>query len=355
MKHFLFLTALLRDVPPSMIQEKKMMIGNNTPVTFTSKIKFVSEDEFKSRTAEEARNYTNRLYIGPPWDEAIAGPKGLTEDIYGCNAGGLTNTVSKDAVLFHFKPAAAKYPTERFQDKISTALGQLGQYTQSLGALIIGGKTAASGDMNYENSQTLSKKLEQFCHDVKASVTKFWGQKTAGGHTNIFYSGDEDTWYVNYKRDDYDHKAIQTPDDIKKAYYTIEVSDNDDVFIDDRPVDKFDLKQGFKKIDGGYELDLNPPGPHYQPQYDYSDPKFKERSKVNLFTADFGRDPTTLWIEPKRESQVLQVLEKLNEIKEAPLFSQIEKVQYQGKECIEGFKAINKNPDGTIVFEREIL
>ena len=329
-----------------------MLANQLSLLTFTSKIKFVSDEEFHHRTVNQPRNWSNRLYIGDPWDDAVAGPHGLTEDIYGCNAGGLTNTISRDGVVFHFKPAAAKYTEEQFQNKILNALKDLGQYTNRLGGLIIGGKTAASGDMNHSNSQLLSEKLEVLFNQLSASITKFWGQKTPGAHTNIFYSGEEDTWYINYQDDNkrYNSHQIQTPEDIKDAYFNIEVSDYDQVYIDENEIDKFELKPEFKKIDGGYELDLLPRNPFYQPQYDYSDQSWKERSKVKLYLANYGQDPKTLWVETQNQANIPQVIERINDIKEAGLFNQIEKVQYKGLEAVEGFEPFEPLGD-KIVFE----
>ncbi|MEW5822652.1 MAG: hypothetical protein AB1782_20835 [Cyanobacteriota bacterium] len=333
-----------------------MNINQFQPLSFTSKIKFVSDDEFRARTASEPRDWSNKLFIGAPWDDAIAGPRALTEDIYGCNAGGLTNTASKDLVLFHFKPAAADYPENRFQDKIFNALGQLGQYTERLGGLIIGGKTAGSGDLNYSASLKLSQKLESLFDHLKASVTKFWGQTTSGGNTNVFYSGQEDTWYVNYKdkNKSYDSNQIRTPEDIKKAYFDIAVSDNDQVFIGEQQVHKFDLKPEFKKIEGGYELDLAPRNPFYQPQYDYSDSSWKDKNKVKLFTANFGQDPSTLWVETQNISLIEKVVEKIDEIKQAPQFNSIQKIQYAGDKPIFGFTPLG-DPSNTIqIFEMNL-
>lgn len=333
-----------------------MNVTNSFPVAFASKIKFVSDQEFKDRTAHHTRHWNNKQYIADPWDDVAIGSEALTDNIFGCNAGGLTNTVSKDVVMFHYKPLAVTYPKERFQDKIYNALGQMGQYTEKLGGLIIGGKTAGSGDNNYENSKTLSEKLEELMHNVKASITKFWGQKVSGGHTNLFYSGAEDTWYVNYTEGAsyYHTNSIQTPDDIKRAYFGIEVSDNDQVFIGEQQVDKFDLIQGYTRVDGGYELDLKPQNPAYQPQYDYSDQKWKDRTKVNLFLANYGQDPRTLWVEQKADTQIQEVLHRIEEIKKAPLFRDVQKLQYAGQLQLPGFREISDSPDGKKVFEKSL-
>jgi hypothetical protein len=326
-----------------------MKINQLSPLSFTSKIKFVSDEEFKNRTAGESRDWSNRLYIGDPWDDVVVGSHALTEDIYGCNAGGLSNTISKDVVMFHFKPAAVKYSQDRFQDKIRNALSQMGQYTDKLGGLIIGGKIAASGDFNYENSKTLSQKLEELFGSVKASVTKFWGQTRSDAYTNIFYSGEEDVWYVNHK-----NGPIHSADDIKNAYFTIEVADQDEVYIGEQKIDKFDLKRGYRRISGGYELDLQPPNEYYQSQYDYTDPSLKERTKVKLFLGDFGQDPLTLWVEPKTESQMVMVLERMDEIKQAPLFRNVQQIQYDGQMPVEGFEEIAEGSNGKKVFEHKL-
>lgn len=324
-----------------------------SPISFSSRIKFVSDEEFRNRTAGEARDYSNKCYIGAPWDEAIAGPVGLTEDIYGCNAGGLTNTVSKDAVTFHFKPIAATYSRAQFQDKIYQALSRLGGYTDRLGGLIIGGKSGRSGDCNISNSLKLSEKLENLFNDVKASVTKFWGQQSSGGKTNIFYSGNEDTWYVNYqdKNKDSDPNQIRTPQDIKDAYFDIEVSDNDQVFIGETYVDKFELKPQFKRIDNGYEMDMCFRNPLSQPQYQMYGDDYADRNKIQLYVGDYGRDRSTMWVEAKNINLIEQMLKSVDEIKESSMFSEVSKIHYAGETALQGFKPIAQLSEGKKVFE----
>lgn len=331
-----------------------MINSNYSNISFTSKIRFVSNSDFENITSNQSTDCGSPTYIGHPWDQVKTGKTGLTEDAYGCNAGGLTNTTSREVSLFHFKPASANNFETAVKEKINQGLSQMQAYTEKLGALIVGGKISGSGDLNYVSSEKLSKQLEDLFKTFHAEISKFCGQTTSEGHTNVFYSGHEDTWYVNYQANSYTEQAINTPEDLKAAYYNISVSDNDQVFIGEQPVEKFDLKHGFKRIPGGYELDLAPRNPFYQPQYDYGYSTRNNNQKVKLYLADYGKDRSTLWIDSSDPKLIAQVPAKLAEIKECPLFKNITQIQCASNEAVQGFESTKVKLDGKTVYEVKV-
>lgn len=217
----------------------------NHSISFTSKIKFISDDEFANVVADQPKSRSNPNYIGDPWDKTICSKKGFTDDAAGCIAGGLTNNISKDVVMFHYKPYNQKENLfEKIKNKIFENLGKMGAYTEKLGGLIIGGKIAASGDYNHKESMSLSEKFKQLFKDVNADFSVFVGQKSPWGITNACYWGDEDTWFINYRDNSTygEKRSIKTPEDIKNAYFYREISDNDQVFIGNEEINKEDLK-----------------------------------------------------------------------------------------------------------------
>ena len=63
---------------------------------------------------------------------------------------------------------------------------------------------------------------------------------------------------------------------------------------------------------------------------------------------------TTLWVEAKNEEEVLQVLDIIDEIKEAPLFRNIQKIQYLGTKALADFSQKSEGCNDKQIFEKKI-
>jgi hypothetical protein len=207
-------------------------------IAFTSNINFVSNEEFQKVTSYISRTYDNPSNIGKPWDQVKTAGEGLTEDAQRCIAGGLTNTNSKDVAFFHFLPRAS-YKLYSVKDQIKGGLNKMGKYTERLGGLIVGGRVSGgqrTGIICSNESEALADGIRDLYKNVKASVSEFTGHKENSGRTNIFYRGNDDSWFINYSNGS--NNSINSVDDIKRAYKTTHVTEQDNIFINGQQVDK---------------------------------------------------------------------------------------------------------------------
>ena len=140
---------------------------NLSKLSFTSNIRFVSNNEFNDITKQQERSHSNPGYIGSPWNRVIEGQEGLTDSIQACVAGGLKDSKSNDAVFFHLVPTpnCSGDFDNRFAPDIKD---KIKKFTGKITGLLIGGKTAGSGSFSSQFSQILDSKLENFYKDVNA-------------------------------------------------------------------------------------------------------------------------------------------------------------------------------------------
>lgn len=345
-----------------------MKLPPNDGIAFASRIKFVSHEHFQSRTASEVRDWTNPDYIGEPHNQAIVGTKGLTEDIFCCNAGGITNYNNRKVALFHFKPNAANNFHSTAKPMFLNAVEKLGEAKTRMSGFIIGGKSKAVAGQQSNNGQKLSDKImDLFKKELKIPFTAFLRQKTIEGNTNVFYSSAEDTWYVDalannkgpalglrFFINDPENKTsqIETAQDIKSTFEFIKIADTDEVFIEERKVDKLSLYPGFTRIDGGYlfEYDLEV-STHESTPFTLirTNPK-----STNLSLGEKGSDKSILWVDTEDKEAVESVLENIDRIKQSILFTEIEKVQYAGTQKLPGFHKTRQKSGKLDVYEKQL-
>lgn len=313
---------------------------NRSGLSFTSNIRFVSNNEFNEVTKYQERSDANKSYIGRPWGRVIKSQEGLTDSIQGCVGGGIKGLNGEDAVFFHIvsAPSYSEDVDEKFAPDILNKIKGLGE---KLNGLLIGGQTAKSGSFSSGFSQGLSSKLEDLYTDIKVSFSKFIGQGTRGANTNLYYSGSEDTWYVNYKDSEkpYDANMITNQEDIKEAYFDIDIAHNDHVYIgldSYKEVDKLDLAHEFKRIDGGYELDYSYRSPYEQAEYGYTSPVDNSK-KVGIYLGDYGHDRGVLWVNSAKQQDIEAVMNRISTIKLGSMFKDIQSVRY-----FDGQKIIKK-------------
>lgn len=334
----------------------------NTLIPFSSKINFVDRRTFEQKTSHISRvqnaetayqpnpNEDSR-FIGGPYNTAKTSYEGLTEFIHGCNAGGLVNRDAGQVTFFHLKPAVSDCFDSEGKNKILEKLARMSVFTPRLSGLIIGGKAIVSTDPLAKKSIALTEKLKTFFKELNASISNFSAQRSPSGHSNIYYSGNEDTWYVNYK-DDGGYSTlhdINTAADIKQAYSNISVAKEDDVFINNAPIDKFALNhRGYTEIPGGYELCLfDMVDNNNQKTVGYFD-----RAKV--FPADFGNDPSTVWVEINNPQSIGVVEEQVKTLNESPLFKNINKIQVALKEAPEGYTYMKDIDSSLKLYEKVV-
>jgi hypothetical protein len=332
----------------------------NNKIAFTSNIKFISNEEFQRKVSHiDTNNENENRYIGvydkrkrknEPYfysdaffyNKAKTDKEGLTDSAFGCIEGGLTNSVSKEATFFHFLPGTL----EKFEDTTKTAiyknLEKMGAYTQKLGGLIIGGKSMYSSDLNASKSEKLAEKFKNFFDDLKVSYSLFTGQHSTKACTDVYYNGQEDTWFVNYKEEEHPRQnLINSPEDIKKTYNKISISSDDKVFINNKSIDKIELDQTFTKISNGFEISSSQ---NYVP--------YDERLKI--YTGNYGQDKNILWVENLTEKNIDLLDANMGKIKESNMFAEVQKIQYAGDEKITGFEATQNHVNNKVVFERKV-
>jgi hypothetical protein len=161
-----------------------------SPLRFSSKIKFVSYDEFHRLPCSEMNSRGE--YAAAPWsikDRVIDKPRGYTDGAYTCNAGGFHN--GEKLVLFHLIPHRNIVD---FKKEVAPLLKKDLSRLAKEGAPVRG--FISGGDPTSESSSRLFNKLKKLFQDMGIPFSVLWGQET-GGPLDIYYNTREDTWVVH--------------------------------------------------------------------------------------------------------------------------------------------------------------
>ena len=202
---------------------------NKHCISFTSKIKIVSGEDFRNKSAQ----YGIKKYqtVKSPWliDDTIVSDQGMTEGITSCNAGGVTN--SEELMMFHLHPAKALHNWRLTACTLQDFINYLKEFKQPLQGLIVGGEARIP-----DSVEAFARIAVIFNNnDVKTSV--LWGQNA--GSTDIIYSLEDDTWFVSSKKcrikNGFDE--VLTLENFKSNYQFIYIAPQDQLFINDKPVD----------------------------------------------------------------------------------------------------------------------
>lgn len=200
-------------------------------IGFGSKIKFVDAETYNKLPLRELRNKgkfideCNGKLIA---DEIIRKNEAYTNSISCCSGGGITK--GGEITLFHLIPSNTNIKSFNKTKKVlKEKSGAVKINGPDFNGLIIGGKSAEIREKvdhnNYwENSKILFDKVLNFYKGQDISPTIFWGHTRIYGGSNIFYSGKEDTWYIN----NVNRKGkINDIHSLKEAYDIIKISDKD--------------------------------------------------------------------------------------------------------------------------------
>jgi hypothetical protein len=315
-------------------------------ITFKANIRFVTNEEFKKKTSHiNTTDEKEKMYLGANQQDSFSYRKiktaseGLTDNIDGCIAGGLTNRNSQDVTFFHYNPDSVENFESETKPSIYRNLTNMGAYTPRLGGLLVGGKSADSSDMNAGKSIKLADKLKNVFQALKASYSTFIGQNNANAITDAYYVGYNDTWYLNYKEKENPGKnLINSTEDLKKAYKDIRLANNDKVFINNQRIDNIELDSSFKKINNGYEIP----------------PSSANKSKLNIYLGNYGYNRSILWTENLNKENIGVLYEHLDKIKNSGMFSDIQKIQYAGTSQIDGFRAVGERSGNKTIYEKMI-
>lgn len=201
-----------------------MKIIPNQSLSFKSRIKFVTNEEYKQLPVDWLRG---SAYIDEPYElyQTIRAKDAATEWIRTCTTGGVTKPleepVNRDVVLSHVN--CDRYiPTkdeikERIQRKLTTE--------ENLGGLVIG---AFVGE---PNSRQLAGNMMDALGDLNVDYSVIVGQN--GGISNVLYSSNNDTWYVNKKKTTTGSQEVVTLPEVKKAYQFIHLAPKDTLVVKD--------------------------------------------------------------------------------------------------------------------------
>lgn len=191
-----------------------------TPVSFRSKINFISKDEFY----DKANVIRNNCGTG----ETFIARSSMVMGASSCMAGGIQN--GKDVVMFH-----DTQPYDCIGYEIMSNINNIEAKKPVISAFLVGG-------VNDQFLQPAYKVLKGMFKDLNTKVTTFWGHKGDAYNTNLVYSNDngEDTWFVNTLDFRYED-AIHSVKDLKNAFEVIDVLPEDEIYINGKKVDKKEL------------------------------------------------------------------------------------------------------------------
>lgn len=203
---------------------------NNSKVSFTSKINFVSREEFDNLPLEELEKNGNCAgYNKRGFDEklesSVVGEKAYTYGVYGCSAGTIIGT---KMLMFHLNPVTYESIPMSVERGLNKYLVEINEDNKckKLKGIIVGGQFASDRSRSlFENLKTAFAKL-----NVNASI--IWGQ--ACGKTRMYYSLDNDTYLINAK--DYHGNDILNANDLDDNFETVKISKNDKLYINNKEI-----------------------------------------------------------------------------------------------------------------------
>lgn len=195
------------------------MINPSSNVSFSSRIKVVSSDEFiRQRKNLQAQGLDSVAY---PWgiDQAKICKNGITTGIDCCTVLGVMNDKEKkgDSPLYlvHIDPSEENISdTRNFLPGIISSFMKNDKDSQ---AFIFG------GDKNFPLNVDLFNQIKQVVESVRLKCSIIWGQD--GTSASAMYSAKEDSWYINVF--DIEGNEILTKEEFGKAFDVISISKKD--------------------------------------------------------------------------------------------------------------------------------
>lgn len=204
---------------------------DNSNVTFTSKINFVSYRNFKKVIQPEDINLNSCIYA---LGEKVCVNTDLfrTEKVRTCTAGGLRSKNGRFSG-FHI------FDSESNRDNIKKIYKIM---TRNFGydverALLIGSKYF--GDFESYKSVAIFKKLNNILQNAGKKVTAFQTYTNNSAQSNLHYNAATDTWTINTQVLNYvtgKYNSILTKKDLKKIFKNISIADGDTLYINGKEI-----------------------------------------------------------------------------------------------------------------------
>jgi len=219
-------------------------IKDLSPVSFESKIKFVSQEEFnkkvpvnKIKQSDEYVKWKVRGHAKP----VINKQNVFTDGIHGCNVGAVMDS-DKVIMCFHQYPVGLqKTPDKRTLEAIQEIIkkrvsSNKSDSNDSLTGLIIGGGRYDSISRAYFNS------IKKVFNELGIKFSIIWGQKELC-LTDVYYSKEDDTWLVStykhkLKKSGYSKNQIKINniEDLKNNYSDIYIRTGDELCFDENKI-----------------------------------------------------------------------------------------------------------------------
>lgn len=222
------------------------MQNNISNVTFSSKINFVSPPKLqrylpKTAVKVEAGDLSTAKNLGKDG-------KGYTDEIIYCIAGLLKR--GGDNWLFHFYPKEILANFEPLKKAVEAIPSN-----EKLKGLLIGGLNVNENGASKKfktakhKSCELMRKIDSvFKRFTDKDFSIFFGQKRTSKCpiSDLFYEVDKDTYHISMSEVNVDdlwddgksNDEIPTVEKIKAAFRFIQISPNDEVFIDGKHIDR---------------------------------------------------------------------------------------------------------------------
>lgn len=163
--------------------------NNRSKVSFGSRIKLISYDEFKDIYKIGTKVIDNdNNFCSNSGNNVILSKKAWAYSIQCCISGGLTNL--KNVLMWHFHPGSTVKDFNKMHHKLDEGFDKLSQESDNFGGLIIGG-----WQINHESKQVfkeLTGKLQSYKEDLLKKVSILWNED--GEISCASYSAKDDTW-----------------------------------------------------------------------------------------------------------------------------------------------------------------
>lgn len=213
---------------------------NHSNLSFSSKINFVSYDEFDNRVNQNGDGFV------PSWKAepcSIVGDEFYSVQLRTCTGGGIVEP-GKKVVGFHF------YDCQKNLDNAEQNVEDLFEKAPNAECgLVIGGKDLPRANCSLAQ---FAKIKDKFLEKLK-SVSIFQTHSYADSETNYHYSVDDDEWTINTQFSVLPgHPKVHdvtTLDKLKAAFDNILIADGDELLIQDIPIKKEDAPELFETVE----------------------------------------------------------------------------------------------------------
>lgn len=205
---------------------------NNSPnISFTSKINFVSVDDFEKLFE---KRITPELFVGHPWsmnETKISDTFLATKDISVCTSGSIAT--KDNTIMLHLLPTFGKNLVD-MNEFIKNSIDTLSE-TDIKSLLLIGAKSSSSNSFGFSTMNYVYLESQNFFSVLKNAVkrfnpTIFEKHMKSRCETNYIYDFKNDTYYINTMLDKFDRtSSLKNMNDVHRAFDSVKISPRDEV------------------------------------------------------------------------------------------------------------------------------